>query len=206
VRTPTGWEEVVVLGHVETAEASPSNLFVRITSGEFSAAFSSNHYIFVDGIEKAGGDVRVGDRIMTIAGERAVEKVEHVVEAGLYDFFVPSGAYYIDGVMMSTYHDNLGIPLSVWGYYPLGYCVLRYQLGLPVVGDGQGLFSCQWPVHLLVAMGVPGEWVHTLRVLTCPIIMVSEVVNSALTLAMVKLGGVVSSSECKDVNPLSCEL
>lgn len=188
IRTPSGWEEVVVLGHAETVKASPSNLFVRITAGEYSAAFSSNHYIFVDGVEKAGGDVRVGEKIMTVAGERVIERVEHIMEAGLYDFFVPSGTYYIDGVMMSTYHDNLGIPLLVWDYYPLGYCVLRYRLGFPVVGDGQGLFSCQWPVYTLLAMGVPGEWVQMLRVLTCPIIMVSEVINSVLTLALTKLG------------------
>lgn len=54
---------------------------------------------------------------------------------GAYHPVTPSGTYYVDGILASTYVSY--VPRRVWDVFGNSYIVLRYHLGLPLHADGK---------------------------------------------------------------------
>jgi hypothetical protein len=75
-----------------------------------------------------------------------------VTAPGAYHPIVASGLYYADGLAVSDYYS--GMPLSAWRF-GRAYAVLRYKIGVPVVGEGQGPISSLAVVKIMPSAPPP---------------------------------------------------
>lgn len=108
-------------------------------------------------------------------------RVEKRLERGAYHALVPGGAYYVDGVLASTYIAH--VPLGAWKTFADGYATLRYKLGVPLTPEGVGPFTITWPLKVYRALGVPPAVVTAIWPLTTAAAVVAELANTVATRA-----------------------
>ena len=121
--------------------------------------------------------VAIGDVLSTEWGPQAVESIDaNSVETGWYHIITPSGRYFVDGVLATTYVDH--VPYAVWRIFADGYIHLRYLLGAPIVPDGKGVL----PLFAVLDV-LPDAVASTAWPLTVLCIMASEIVNKLVSVA-----------------------
>ena len=177
IRTPSGCEPITGFFH---ADADADAVYHKLTTASgASIAISDDHYLFVNGVEADPATVQLGDRLTAAGGaQEAVVRIERVAERGAYHILVASGAYYVDGLLASTYVAH--VPLGVWKVFADGYASLRYELGLPITAEGAGLFSITWPLAVYDKLGVPPEAATAfLWPLTTAAAALTELVNAS---------------------------
>jgi len=151
IRTPKGFEPIIGFGHADAA-----------ANGHFSTAagktlkISPRHYLFANGKEIDPAHVKIGDALhLPNESVTVVTAVSLVTAQGAFHLFVPSGAYYVDGVLASDFLEY-GYFKSVWaaGRY---YVAARYYIGVPIVTHGVvdvfkvTMAAAHLPVYLQVA-------------------------------------------------------
>jgi len=150
------------------------------TADGTSMAISDRHWLVANGVLTSPDEVKVGDELTTQAGPQAVASVEYKVELGAYHVITPSGFYFVDGVLATTYVDH--VPYSVWRVFADGYIHLRYLLGVPIVPEGEGALPL-FAVFQLEALGVPKVLMTAAWPLTVLAVMGSELVNKLVSVA-----------------------
>ena len=160
------------------ADATRSFDYYRFTTANgTSMAISDRHWLIANGKPTPPPDVAVGDILSTQWGPQAVASIDtDAKEAGLYHVVTPSGRYYVDGVLATTYVDH--VPYAVWRVFADGYIHLRYLLGAPIVPDGKGVL----PLFAVLDV-LPDAVASTAWPLTVLCIMASEIVNKLVSVA-----------------------
>lgn len=151
IRTPSGVEPVVGFLHADKAATMDYHVFTTAAGREI--AISDKHFLFVDGVETDPATVEIGQTLTTVDGPQAIASIAKETHVGAYHLIVPSGAYYVDGVAASTYVSY--IPHAAWKVFGDGYITARYQLGLPIVPEGDAPVTLFWLLDALKAVGVP---------------------------------------------------
>jgi len=133
IRTPNGFEPVIGFGH---ADADAHGEYYRFsTSAGKTLSISPRHHLFANGKEVEPATVKVGDELHLPGKETTVvTAISLGVAQGAFHLFVPSGAYYVDGLLASDYLDYVAFkPVWVAGRY---YVAARYYLGVPIKMQG----------------------------------------------------------------------
>jgi len=178
IRTAVGFEPVVGFLNADAAVRMSYYIF---RTDHATLAVPSHHWIFADGVEVDPASVVVGQRVTSPHGPSPILSIGTQVHVGAYHLVTPSGTYFVDDALASTYVAYL--PKFAW---QLGtrYITLRYQLGLPIVAQGQQgtHLSHFWLREWLEALSVPRERQATFwwpaMVVTA---MLTEMVNAAAT-------------------------
>merc|ERR1719473_2321359 len=130
--------------------------------------------------------------LTTPLGDQPVLTIERKRMAGIFHISTPSGTYYADDILTSTY---VGIvPRAVYQFGD-SYMELRFRMGIPLVPEGKGVISIQWVPSLIAALGVPLDSpVH--HFVTGPLAMMAfvlvELVNALFLYSSVALPGAVA--------------
>ena len=115
-------------------------------------AISDKHALLVDGELIDPIHVKVGQHVHTRAGREPIVAITKRQMDGAYHIITPSGLYYVDGVVASTYVSY--IPHAAWKVFGDGYITLRFKLGLPIVPEGEAPVALFWAIDLLRAAGI----------------------------------------------------
>ena len=188
IATPSGFETVVGLLH---ADPTKLETYHRITTakGALSMAIHERHHLLVNGQVTSPEKVAVGDEVMTEWGVQTVESVKMTKEQGAYHVQTPSGFYYVDGIVATTYVDF--VPYPVWRLFADGYIYLRYLIGIPIVPEGEGVLPIFAIFGVLDAMGVPHAVTTAAWPFTVLCVMMSEIFNKIV--ATVTSGGAAAA-------------
>lgn len=195
VRTPEGWEPIILMMHRSTEASVYIRLSAGLDSGPLvSTALSPTHNLLVNHSEVDAHSVVVGDLVSTAEGVLPVRSVQWRSEAGLYHIMVPSGRYFADGVAVSDFVNAGDIPRLSWDAMR-AYATLRYRMGVPMhsyVVDCYTLQLCMMFDIDWFARAV-GSWTGTdawspeshvlLRHAALTSAIVGEIVDAALTAA-----------------------
>ena len=128
VLTPSGYEPVVGRLH---AEPIVSREYFEIVTSRGVMSISPLHWLYVNGSLADPAGVRPGDWLTAPDDTRAeVLSVRRTLREGAYHITTPSGAYYVDGHLASTYMAV--VPHWAWRLFGDGYVRLRHRLGVPV--------------------------------------------------------------------------
>jgi len=185
VATPSGYQPITGVFHAET---DATDKFVQLSTADGHVmAITPLHLVFANGVEVDPGTVRVGDLLSTLHGTSAVTRVESVQLDGKFHIFVDGGAYYVDGVLASDTLDL--VPRPLWPVVR-AYVKARYQLGVPIMPVGTGVFpNHAWLLDLLTRIGTPQPLLKFgLFPLTVTAGIGTELVNSAVEYFRVTLG------------------
>ena len=175
IRTPAGFEPVVGFLHADAAAPTAYRVFKTDTA---TMAISDKHWLFVDGVEADPATVTVGQTVETPHGPQAIRSITTETIAGAYHLIVPSGAYYVDGVLASTYIAH--VPHGVWRIFADGYASLRYKVGAPISSEGAAALSVTWPLRVYEALGLPSEIVAVLWPMTTGAALLTELANTMM--------------------------
>ena len=188
IATPSGFETVVGLLH---ADPTKLETYHRITTakGALSMAIHERHSLIVNGQVTSPEKVAVGDEVMTETGPQKVQSITIADERGAYHVQTPSGFYYVDGIVATTYVDF--VPYPVWRLFADGYIYLRYLIGIPIVPEGEGVLPIFAIFGVLDAMGVPHAVTTAAWPFTVLCVMMSEIFNKIV--ATVTSGGAAAA-------------
>jgi len=152
IRTPYGFEPVVGFLH---ADPNARVLFhVLSTSEGRTIEISGRHWLFLDGAEADPASAHVGQNLSTFpGGQQALTSISTALRLGAYHLMTPSGQYYVDGVLASTYLAYL--PKTVWRIIGDGYVHLRFAVGLPITPEGQSVLPLFWFLDLMCYLAIP---------------------------------------------------
>ena len=186
IRVANGdFEPIVGFLHAEDSCFGEYNTFVvsEVCGALESASqieISDHHWLFVNGAMEDPSNVYVGDILITDSGNRRVVKVTRgTVLKGAFHPIVPSGAYFVNGILASDY--NCHVPQIVWRVIR-AYIHLRYTIGLSVLPQGQGVIRNPfWLTDGLDACGVPAALQAFLFPVHVPIAVFTEILNSCLS-------------------------
>jgi len=148
IHTPTGYEPVVGFLH---ADKTSSPFYHIIETATRSVAISDKHALLIDGVVTDPTHAKVGQYVNTPAGREVIVSITKRQMDGAYHIITPSGLYYVDGIVASTYVDY--IPYAAWRIFGDGYITLRYKLGLPIVPEGEAPVTLFWAIDGLRAAG-----------------------------------------------------
>jgi len=153
IKTPHGYEKVS--GFLHTDAKSWGDYIVFETEEGRKMAITPLHAMFINGKEMRPADAQLGDFITTSEGTQDKIVAIHAQNLkGLYHLIVPSGAYYVDGVLASTYvYDT--VPKAVWRVFMDGYVSLRYSMGIPTTPIDQCEYDWSKIISLYDAAGIP---------------------------------------------------
>lgn len=173
VRTPAGVEPVTARMHADPHHHLD---YFELATRSHTLHISEKHWLTINGREAPPTSAVVGDVLSTPHGEERIERVARRKQRGLYHIEVASGAYYADGVLVSTYVAEC--PRLVWRIFADGYAWLRYKAGLHIVPDGEGALPLFWSLALYERLGVPDAIVsHVLWPLTMASVLLTELAN-----------------------------
>jgi len=185
IATPSGYRPITGVFH---AEADATDEYVRLSTADgHMMAITPLHLVFANGAEVDPSTVRVGDLLSTPDGASEVTRVETVLLDGKFHIFVDGGAYYIDGVLASDTLDL--VPRPLWPIVR-AYVKVRYQLGVPIMPVGTGLFpNHAWLLDFLTSIGTPQPLLkYALFPLTVIAGIGTELINSAVEYFRIPLG------------------
>jgi len=174
VATPRGFEPVV--GKLHADANRPMDFYRFETTEGTSVAISRRHQLIVNGERTSPEAVVVGDVLSTENGPQRVSTVKVRRELGIYHITTPSGLYYVDGVLATTYVAF--IPYPVWRVFSDGYLHLRYSLGMPLLPDGEGALPMFAHYAALDMLDLPEPLLQALWPLTVTLSVVAELANS----------------------------
>jgi len=178
VKTPSGF--VPIAGFIHQ-EATIETTYLEIEAGTYKTRISHVHHIFVGrdgGVAIPAQNVTVGDVLNTIEGSRIVTNVRNVRDSGMYAIILKGGEYYLDGVKTSAFVD-FGLSKAVWAYYPEGYILMRYELGLPWCGLGCGVIDIAW-LRTRLAARLDASVFEAVSPFLLPVEICAEITNAVL--------------------------
>ena len=148
IQTPMGYEPVVGFLH---ADKTSSPVYHIIETATRSVAISDKHALLIDGVVTDPTLAKIGQHVNTPSGREAIVAITKRQMDGAYHIITPSGLYYVDGIVASTYVAY--IPYAAWRIFGDGYITLRYKLGLPIVPEGEAPVTLFWAIDGLRAAG-----------------------------------------------------
>lgn len=173
VKTPGGFEPVVGFTH---QSSSPSAAYIKLTTLSTEVKISAGHYIVADGAEIDPATIKVGDVVTTVHGPQPVLNVTEGFDVGAYHLMTPSGLYYTDGVLCTTYIAE--VPRPVWTVLET-YAYLRYLVGVPVAPDSSdGTIALDALYHVY-----HGKVPETVETLLTPVLVLSGLLIELYNLA-----------------------
>ena len=105
IRTPSGFEPVVGFLH---QDPTLSMTYYVFRTAQSTLHVSASHWIFVDGVETDPAAARVGQHLTSSDGASLpILAISTREEVGAYHLVTPSGSYFVDGVLASTYVSYL---------------------------------------------------------------------------------------------------
>lgn len=174
VHTPFGFEPVVGRLH---AEHGVTREYFRIGTSFGQVRISPLHWLYCNGQRCDPADLKVGDELTTPGGGRArVNRVDREWRLGAYHITTPSGTYFVDGHLASTYMAV--VPFWAWRVFGDFYVYARHMIGIPVTPEGEGPVSIFWPYALWALLRVPTRAVPYLWPLTMIGTLFAELVNT----------------------------
>ena len=126
IRTASGFEPVIGFTH---QDASVAGDYLVLTTRSTTVKISPAHHLFVNGVEADPATVNVSDVLSTTHGPEPVLTISESTEYGAYHLLTPSGTYFVDNVVSTSYMGD--VPRPVWSLLEK-YAHLRYLLGVPV--------------------------------------------------------------------------
>lgn len=151
IRTPSGFEPVVGFLHADPNMRVSYHVF---RTDQATMRISDRHFLFVDGVETDPAEVTIGQTLFTSSsGPQVIRAVGKETRLGAYHIVVPSGSYYVDGALASTFVSY--IPHFAWKIFGDGYITLRFKLGLPITPDGQTPVTLFWLLDLMRFLRIP---------------------------------------------------
>lgn len=129
VKTPAGFEPVVGFTHQSSAATAD---YIELVTRSTAVTISAGHYLVANGVEADPAAVRVGDTLTTTSGPEPVLRVGRTTAGGAFHLLTPSGTYYADGVLCTTFIAE--VPRSVWTVLEQ-YAYLRFLAGVPVAPE-----------------------------------------------------------------------
>ena len=129
VKTASGFEPAIGFTH---QDASVVGDYLVLTTRSTMVRISPAHYLFVNGVETDPVAVNVGDLLSTTHGPEPVLRIGRSTEHGAYHLLTPSGTYFVDDVLSTSYIAE--VPRPVWSLLEK-YAHLRYLLGVPVAPE-----------------------------------------------------------------------
>jgi subtilisin family serine protease len=174
VQTTRGFEPI--LGRLH-AERFVTREYFRFVTAHGEMRISLLHWLVCNGRMCDPALVAVGDELSTPYGTARVLGVSRVLLPGAYHITTPSGTYFIDGHLATTYMAV--VPFWAWRLFGDGYVCLRGLIGLPVTPEGEGPLSIFWPYALWQLLGVPEAAVPHLWPLTMGGTLLAELLNTA---------------------------
>lgn len=187
VRSDQGFEPVIAIIHAIEGIAAG---YYHFEGKAFEVEISKGHMMYVNGQLADPKDVRVGDWVRTVEGDKRVERVSLRAATSAYHVYTRSGSYYADGVLVSDKH---GLEAESWGpvtdaLFSLwkSFAYLRYAVGAPIINndkvvwfgevmravDSLPLFA-KLPVASVVG---PAGFVYGNVVTTSPVVLTGMVV------------------------------
>lgn len=175
VRTARGFEPIMGRLH---AERAVTREYFRFVTSEGEIRISPLHWLFCNHRLCDPAHIVLGDELSTPAGGTArVRGVSRVLLSGAYHITTPSGTYFIDDHLASTYMAV--VPFWAWRLFGDGYVCLRGLIGVPVTPEGEGPLTIFWPYALWGLLGVPEAAVRGLWPLTMAGTLLAELLNTA---------------------------
>jgi len=172
VKTPSGFEPIVGFLHAESVMSE----YYHFATTNATLRISELHWLYANTVLTDPAKVSIGDTLTTSWGEEQVVSIVKRRALGAYHFIVPSGAYYVDDVLASTYDAHT--PQWMWFQVVQRYVTLRYSVGLPVLPSGSDQFlDPLWAYNALDSCGMPSEAAAFASVVLVPLTIASEIVN-----------------------------
>lgn len=131
IRTAYGFEPITGFAHADNNVNSP---YYYISTHNFTMAISAQHWMLVDGVEADPSTVVPGSIVLTPWGDAPVESVDIRDAQGRFHLFTPSGTYYADNILVTTYwaREHQAMPKFVWKFVFNELAYWLYLIGIPI--------------------------------------------------------------------------